>query len=97
MVVTIDDVAVLRRTVYARRVVPEAVLNQFGDERPPSERQRERRLVTRPGRTLPVGERRGPGSPGFGRSARNAGDSRRGRPNEKSGRGERHKGRKKRR
>ncbi|HTQ03765.1 MAG TPA: VacB/RNase II family 3'-5' exoribonuclease, partial [Polyangiaceae bacterium] len=41
MVVTIDDVAVLRRTVYARRVVPEAVLNQFGDERPPSERQRE--------------------------------------------------------
>lgn len=97
MLVSIEDVAVLRRTVYARRIVPEAVLNQFGDERPPSELKRERRIITRPGRTLPVGERRGPGSPGFGRATRNERDSSQGRRNEKPGRGERRKGRKGRR
>jgi ribonuclease R len=112
MVVTIDDVAVLRRTVYARRVVPEAVLKHAGDERPASERKREpRRMVTRQqGRTLPVGERRGPGSPGFGRGGgggrsadggRGGGgrgnESRQSRRNEKPNRGQRDKGRKKRR
>jgi ribonuclease R len=31
MLVTIEDVLILRRTVYARRVVPEALLKEFGD------------------------------------------------------------------
>jgi ribonuclease R len=31
MAVVIEDVAVMRRTVYARRVVPEALLNQLGE------------------------------------------------------------------
>jgi ribonuclease R len=32
MAVVIDDVAVMRRTVYARRVVPEALLEKLGEE-----------------------------------------------------------------
>jgi ribonuclease R len=40
MVVAIDDVAVLRRTVYARRVVPEAILRKFEANVPTSERGR---------------------------------------------------------
>ena len=34
MVVAIDDVAVLRRTVYARRIVPEAMLRKFEENAP---------------------------------------------------------------
>jgi ribonuclease R len=35
MVVAIDDVAILRRTVYARRVVPEAILRKYEANAPP--------------------------------------------------------------
>jgi ribonuclease R len=31
MAVVIEDVAIMRRTVYARRVVPEAILNQLSE------------------------------------------------------------------
>jgi ribonuclease R len=51
MVVAIDDVAVLRRTVYARRVVPEAILRKFEANVPASR-------PGRPGRD----RRRGPPS-----------------------------------
>jgi len=34
MLVTIEDVAILRRAVYARRVVPEALLAELGEGRP---------------------------------------------------------------
>jgi ribonuclease R len=74
MLVTIEDVAVLRRTTYARRVVPEAALKNFDGERAeyagkaPSPR-RERRQIR-------VGERRGPGSaPATGRGGRPGGKS----------------------
>jgi ribonuclease R len=40
MVVAIDDVAILRRTVYARRVVPEAMLRKFEANAPASQRGR---------------------------------------------------------
>jgi ribonuclease R len=40
MVVAIDDVAILRRTVYARRVVPEAMLRKFEATAPQSQRGR---------------------------------------------------------
>jgi len=40
MVVAIDDVAVLRRTVYARRVVPEAILRKYEANVPASRNER---------------------------------------------------------
>jgi ribonuclease R len=43
MLVTIDDVAVLRRTVYAARVVPEALLGQTQSARSGSKRRPEHR------------------------------------------------------
>jgi len=49
MLVTIDDVAVLRRSVYARRVVPEAVLKELGVGREQEERGREQHRGSRPG------------------------------------------------
>jgi ribonuclease R len=97
MLVTIEDVAILRRTVYGRRVVPEAVLKQFDDEGPRGEKKTERRPLGRPGRRIPVGERRGPGSPGSPRPGRSGADSRFGQRGQKPGGGERRKGRKGRR
>ncbi|HSU42445.1 MAG TPA: ribonuclease R [Polyangiaceae bacterium] len=72
--VTIEDVAVLRRTVYARRVVPEATLKQFEGER----REDDRKAPTprREQRQIRVGERRGPGAAPVGRGARPSGKSR---------------------
>src|SRR5262249_28782973 len=49
MLVTIEDVAVLRRTVYARRIVPEALLSEFGGERSESGERNERRGRARSG------------------------------------------------
>jgi hypothetical protein len=43
MAVVIDDVAIMRRTVYARRVVPESVLEEFGDQAKPGQEARPRR------------------------------------------------------
>jgi ribonuclease R len=87
--VTIEDIAVLRRTVYARRVVPKAMLEQFEGERG---RERDggrdgRRDGGRDGgrkapgprreqRQLRVGERRGPGAAPAARGARPSGKSR---------------------
>jgi ribonuclease R len=95
MLVTIEDVAVLRRTVYARRVVPEAALKHF-DDAAPSDAGKERGRVRREQRQIRVGERRGPGSPQAGRNSRDARGPRFGqRP--QPNRGARKKGRKGRR
>ncbi|MFZ5895896.1 MAG: ribonuclease R family protein [Myxococcota bacterium] len=57
MVVVIEDVAILRRTVYARRVVPEAVLEMVSEAAPPARgRKKVVQIEARPGR---FGERRG--------------------------------------
>jgi ribonuclease R len=60
MVVTIDDVAILRRTVYARRVVPEAILRKFEANAPPGLRGRTS-ADRRRGGPLKTGGERGPG------------------------------------
>jgi ribonuclease R len=96
MLVTIEDVAVLRRTVYARRVLPEAALKHLADARadaPGKERGRPRRERLQ----IRVGERRGPGSSHVTRGPRNAKKSRFGQRSEQPGRNERKKGRKGRR
>jgi ribonuclease R len=71
MVVVIEDVAILRRTVYARRVVPESLVQQFEDELPrdvegprherPNERARTRASTEVRGGAKRVSHR-GPGS-----------------------------------
>jgi ribonuclease R len=75
MLVTIEDVAVLRRTVYARRVVPEAALKHFEQTRP-EDGGKERGRPRGERRQIRVGERRGPGSPQAGRSSRDGRGSR---------------------
>jgi len=92
MLVTIDDVAVLRRTVYARRVVPESVQKQFDDGRL-GEDSRDGRGGGRPGRGGRPGARDGrPGGGGRpgGRDGRPAGGDGRpsggGRPGGRDGR-----------
>jgi ribonuclease R len=95
MLVTIEDVAVLRRTVYARRVVPEAALKHFDDARPePGGKEHGR--VRRERRQIQVGERRGPGRTQAGRGGRDTRTSRFGQRAEPN-RGTRKKGRKGRR
>ncbi|HEX6763937.1 MAG TPA: RNB domain-containing ribonuclease, partial [Polyangiaceae bacterium] len=76
MVVAIDDVAILRRTVYARRVVPEAILRKYEANAPESQRGR-------------GGDRRR-GPPGKAPQDRRRGGEWRG--GEQSGRGDRHRG-----
>lgn len=60
MLVTIEDVAVLRRAVYARRVIPEALLSKLEEGAPPRSKGRPRLPERQPsapwGRT---GEQRG--------------------------------------
>jgi ribonuclease R len=77
MVVAIDDVAILRRTVYARRVVPEAILRKFEANVPLSDRSRGSGA-----------RRRGP--PGKGGAERGRGDHGRTRGDHARGRGDRH-------
>ncbi len=81
MVVSIDDVAVLRRTVYARRVVPEAILRKFEANVPPSERGRGSGA-----------RRRGPPGKGGG-AERGRSDHPRGRNDHARGRGDHARGR----
>jgi ribonuclease R len=95
MLVTIEDVAVLRRTVYARRIVPEAALKHFDDARPASG-EKDHGRVRRERRQIQVGERRGPGRTQAGRGARDTRGPRFGQRSEPS-RGTRKKGRKGRR
>jgi ribonuclease R len=96
MVVTIDDVAVLRRTVYAARVVPEGVLEKL-----PSARDSKRRgeSAARGRRTTPSRDQRRPGPKSGGGGAGGGTSGGRGkRPNapvhsERGGRIERRKNR----
>src|SRR6185295_1374701 len=74
MLVTIDDVAILRRTVYARRVVPEAVLNHFDGDGPPHS---QRKGDGRPGRSRFA---KGGAFGGAGRPGRGGGPGRSERP-----------------
>ncbi len=82
MLVTIEDVAVLRRTVYARRVVPEAVLAKAEESRPRG--RGAARTANAPGRPpAPWGRageqaQRGPAKGGRGGSNRGAAGGRRG-------------------
>jgi len=78
MLVTVEDVAILRRAVYARRIVPEALLAELGEGRPERRGKRRvdppRRHPTPPGRasgprgTWPRG--RGPGGKQGGRGGK---------------------------
>jgi ribonuclease R len=81
MLVTIDDVAVLRRTVYAARVVPEALLEQAASAQGGSKRRAERgnergnrnasASASQPGsRGRPQGGAAAKGRPGPGRARR---------------------------
>jgi ribonuclease R len=95
MVVTIDDVAVLRRTVYAARVVPEGVLEKLPPARPGSKRRGES-APPRGRRPEPSREQRRPGSKsGAGGSSASGGGKRPNAPahGERGGRIERRKNR----
>jgi len=89
MLVTIDDVAVLRRTVYAARVVPEALLEQASSASAGSKRRGEQRSAGRGGQPGAQGRGGSQGRQGQGRAADGKARPGAGRPGRDNRRGRR--------